>query len=387
MKKIFSFVFFFFLIFSLLTPIFSYAKTVDVEFFYSTTCTHCAAEDKLLGNLEKIYPEINVNRYSSNEPQNQDYLRTLLKKHDSIHFYGSVPLTFIENQFFVGYDNGTGMGKKIELAIKTALGHSPTDETLEQIEDQGDPDNKLHIPFLGEIDKDRYSLGGLAIMLGFLDGFNVCSLGALMMILSLVLALKSRKKTLIYGLTFILTTAIVYGLLMFVWYQIFATFASYISSIQFIVGLAAILGSIYFFYEFKRMRKIGALCNNDSKMLSKLHTRLSDILQNKKNIFVIIASILIFAALVTIIEFPCSAAIPIVYTGILAQSSVAPFTSFIYIALFLLFYLLDEIIIFLVAFFSMKLTLASPKSTIIITFIEGVVLLFLGLYYLSTIFG
>jgi cytochrome c biogenesis protein CcdA len=373
MKKIFISIFLLLTIF-FLSSFTAKAKTVDVDFFYSETCAHCASEKDFLKALELEYPDININQYLNNDPASQDYLRTLLTKHNAMRFFGSVPLTFIEDKFFIGFDSADGIGIQIESAIKVSLGL-----------DDPNQDSTISLPILGNIDQSKYSLPVLAVILGFLDGFNVCSLGALIMILSLVLALKSRKKILTYGLTFILATSIVYGLLMFVWYQIFSTFSAYITIIQCIIGLAAIVGSIYFFSEFKRMRKVGVTCNNDSKTLSKLHTRLSDILQNKKNIFIVIASILIFASLITIIEFPCSAAIPIVYAGILAQAEIGSFTSFIYIVLFLLFYMLDEIIIFLVAFFSMKLALSSPKSTIIITFIEAVILLVLGAYYLLAI--
>ena len=45
---------------------------------------------------------------------------------------------------------------------------------------------RQNIPLIGEIDLAKYSLPAQAVVLGFFDGFNVYSLGALVLILGLV---------------------------------------------------------------------------------------------------------------------------------------------------------------------------------------------------------
>jgi len=44
--------------------------------------------------------------------------------------------------------------------------------------------------------------------------------------------------------------------------------------------------------------------------------------------------------------------------------------------------MLDEIIVFLIAFFTMKIWLASSKIVVWITLLEAIILLALGFYYL-----
>jgi len=50
--------------------------------------------------------------------------------------------------------------------------------------------------------------------------------------------------------------------------------------------------------------------------------------------------------------------------------------------LFLLFYLIDEILIFAIAAWQMRLVFTSPNLTIWATFLETLLLLTLGTYYL-----
>jgi len=61
----------------------------------------------------------------------------------------------------------------------------------------------FRLPFLGEIRLGDLSFPVMAVALGALDGFNVCSLGALLLVLSLVLAFKSKKRIVLFGGTFI----------------------------------------------------------------------------------------------------------------------------------------------------------------------------------------
>jgi len=100
----------------------------------------------------------------------------------------------------------------------------------------------------------------LAVILGFFDGLNVCSLGALVLILGMVLALKSRKKILILGGIFILTTGIIYGILMILWHQLFLVLSPYLRKMEILIGALAILGGIHFLKEFLKFRKKGPVC-------------------------------------------------------------------------------------------------------------------------------
>lgn len=349
----------------------------EVIFFFSKTCPHCAKESIFLNELEKKYPDIVIKRFLISDKGNIDLLFEFYKKHNvAQRFYGQVPITFIEDEYFLGFDDSIG------LDIENCLLDSCEIETGNF--NGAELENKINIPFFGEIDIRNYSLPLLAVVLGFLDGFNVCSLGALILILGLVLALKSRKKILIFGGLFIFTSAAVYGFLIILWYQIFSFFMPYLKIMEIIIGLLAIGGGIYFFSQFIKYRKYGPTCEitPGKNIMSKFSSKFQESIQSSGNIFLLITSILLFAVIITIVEFPCSAAVPVIFAGVLANANLSTFFYLFYIALFILFYMLDEIIIFLIAFFTMTVWLSSNKTITWITLIEAIILFALGLYYI-----
>jgi thiol-disulfide isomerase/thioredoxin len=353
-------------------------ERLKIYFFYGATCPHCAAEKKFLSQLAEEYPQIEIESYLNTNPKYQSLLRNLVSKHNAQKYLGLVPMTFVGNEFFLGYDNEEGIGQKIECSIKSqlyGLAHS--------ISKKKPTSKDLDLPFIGKLDPEKYSLPILTIILGTLDGFNVCSLGALVFILGLVLALKSRHKILLFGGIFILTTAIIYGLLMIVWYQIFNKLCSYIDIMHLIVGGIALIGASYFARQFIKFQKEGVACSSaGSQTIGNLTSKLKETFQNSHNLLIIIGAILVFAAVITIIEFPCSAAVPVVYTGILAQAGLSKLTYLAYISGFVFLYMLDEIIVFAIAVSTMKLWLTSQKATKYITLAEAIILALLAFYYL-----
>lgn len=377
-KKGLFFIFVLFLGAMIFNPVFSQenpsASKLEVNFFYSKSCPFCAAEQKFLDEVEKKYPEVKINRYIHTEPAARNLLLDLSEKCNAERYIGLVPLTFVGNEFFLGFDNSKGIGKKIEESIQRQLKELSPGQCKE---------NKIKLPIIGEIDLTKYSLAAQAVVLGFFDGFNFCSLGALILILGLVLILRSRSKILIFGSTFILATAIVYGLLIILWYQLFNFLAPYLKLMQILVGILGILGGFYFIRQFLKMKKYGPTCDMDNKgLVAKLSSRVHKNFKEAGGIWAILVSILIFAIVITIVEFPCSAVIPVLFAGILAQAHVPALLYLLYIALYLLFYMLDEIIIFLIAFFTMTIKIASSKAMIWLALFEAVVLFGLGIYYL-----
>ena len=347
---------------------------LEIDFFYSKTCVHCIAEQKFLDEIEIKYPQIKINRHLNNDPKNHELLRELLKKHDAEKYFGAVPLTFIGDDFIPGFDSPEKIGKQIEESIQKQLeGKNEPDQNLDG--------SKLIVKF--KIDISKYSLPVLAIILGTLDGFNICSLGALILILGLVLALRSRKKILLFGGLFILTTAVIYGILIILWHQLFSILAPYQKLMTILIGILGIGGGIYFLKEFIKFKKQGPACKTvDSGIVTKFSSKIQKTLKNPKSILAVIISILLFAAVITIVEFPCSAAVPVIFAGVLAKAQLPAVLYFLYIALFVLLYMLDEILIFLIALFTMKLWLTSPKFVTWITLVEAIILFLLGFYYL-----
>ena len=286
MKTKFSFLFFLSLL--LLFPLSSLKaqEKLYIELFTSPSCPHCLAEKQYLENLKKDYSQIEVKEY--NFSQNIELISDYYSKYNvPQNKQGLIPATFIEDQFFIGFDNNT---KK---------------EILNKIKNQElDLNTKtIKIPLWGEQDISQFSLPVLAVILGVVDGFNVCSLGALVIILGLVMVLKSRKKILVLGGLFILITGLIYGLLIFMWQQLFLILSPYIKSMEIFIGVLSIIGGIYLAREYFKSRKQGATCSSNG-IISKLSPKVEKIFSKKKNILILSTVVILFAIIITIVEFP-----------------------------------------------------------------------------------
>lgn len=241
----------------------------------------------------------------------------------------------------------------------------------------------MELPFLGETDLAQFSLPVLTVVLASIDGVNVCSIGALILVLTIVLVFKKRSLILLLGGLFLLVVASVYGLLVFIWYQIFAFILPYFFYMRIIIGTIALLGGLYFFKEFLRLRKVGLVCQiSESKLMEKATKYLQKTFQSpKKSLLALILAVIFFATMVTVIEFPCSAAIPLVFTGILAGAGLPAVGYIFYIFLYLFFYLLIELTIFLIAVFTKQVWLGHGKIAAYAALVGTLVLFYLTYYY------
>lgn len=364
-------------LFLFLVPLFSLAEEkIEIHFFRTATCSHCIAENKFLDDVEDKYPGVDIFRYPLEEEENVGILKDFIRRHDAERYLGVVPLTFVGDDFFVGFDDVDGVGRKIENSI--ARQTEGTDKN------EADKSETVYVPFFGNVDTGKFSLPALSVFLGFLDGFNVCSLSALVLILGLVLVLKSRKRILLFGGAYILTTTAVYGILIFLWYQFFSFFSAYVRILQLLVALISLVGSAYFFRQYKLFRKYGPSCDatTGGGIVSSFFKKIQKAFATQGGILFLLSSIFVFSLVITVVEFPCSAAIPVVFAGILANADLSFFPYLFYMLAFLLFYMLDEIIIFLIAVFKMNIWMTSSKFTVWATLTEAIILAIIGAYYI-----
>lgn len=354
------------------------SREIKIDFFYSTNCHFCAEEEKFLDNLEKKYPELEIQRWEITGDGNIELLKNFYQAHNvPAETQGRVPILFVQSRYFAGYNGETTTGKIIENYILRLLNKETPDDQQNSEE--------IYLPVLGKISPAKYSLPALAIILGLLDGFNVCSLGALVLILSLVLAFRSRFKIIFLGGLFLLSTAVIYGFLIFFWSKIFSFAGIYLRKLELLVGILSLVGGFYFLRNFFKFRKKTPACEIEGGWGKNIIARLRKETKKMfltKNIFYIILGVLIFNAAITIIEFPCSAAIPLVFAGILAKASLPSAQYFLILALYMVFYLLDEILVFLLAVWTMKIWAPSSKFTVWSSLFGAVILLAFGIYYL-----
>ena len=337
--------------------------TTQVDFFYSATCPHCAAEEVFLKDLQEKYPSIEIKSYEvTGSSANQALLKDFYQKYNvPEREQGFVPATFTPTRYFIGFN--TQIGQDIESCLITCLNGGEATSP------------KFKVPLLGEIDAQKISLPLLTVVLGILDGFNPCAMWVLVVLISMLLAAKSRKKIALVGGIFIAVEGLLYFLFMAAWLNALL-FMSFVSWTRILIGVFGITFGIWRIRDFITWRP-GVCKVVDEKSEGKILQRMKNILKPSA-LPATIFGVVVLAIGVNLIEFFCSAGFPVIYTRILSAQGIDTIQYYLYLAFYNLFYMLDDLIVFGVAFFTLSRFNFSEKYNRYSTLVAGVLILILG---------
>ncbi|MEG2311120.1 MAG: hypothetical protein RSB72_00260, partial [Bacilli bacterium] len=201
------------------------AKQVDVHLFWGEGCPHCAHEKDFLKDINKKYDDVSINLYEVWNNESNALLLDDVKSSFGSENSSSVPYTVVGNRSFSGYNANIGL--QIENAIKDCS-KMKCSNVVGDISKNGkftvDVDksmnDKVVIPIIGEVNAKNVSLPIVAVVIGFVDGFNPCAMWILLFLISVLIGIPSKKKRWLIGLTFLLTSAFVYFLFMVAWLNI-----------------------------------------------------------------------------------------------------------------------------------------------------------------------
>lgn len=411
MKKILKFLIVFAIL--LLLPVSAKAdeKVINIHLFYGNGCPHCAAEEEFLSDYLKDRTDVKLYKYEIwYDSHNQELLSKVQKEMGTTNKNG-VPFTVIGKKTIVGYADGvtdeqikdainyylnndyrdyageiTGKVKKAEVKEDTTKDESKTEdkkenkiEKADDTKDSDQTDENVTVPVLGKINAKKVSLPILAVVLGFVDGFNPCAMWILIFLITMLFNMKDRKKMWILGLTFILTSGIVYLMFMLAWLNL-ATFISKIAFIRLLIAvIALVVGLINVYKYIDSLKKKDEGCDVvDKKDRKKIMEKIISITHEKKFIIALLG-IMVLAASVNIIELMCSIGIPLLFTQILAMNNLSTFSYMIYMFIYIFFSLIDDIVIFVISMVTLKVTGLSTKYTKYSHLIGGIIMLIIGL--------
>jgi uncharacterized protein (UPF0333 family)/glutaredoxin len=234
---------------------------------------------------------------------------------------------------------------------------------------------EVQIPFIGStIDVGNFSLGSMSLILGLVDGFNPCALWVLIMFIMILTQIGSRKKMIQYIGIFILAEAIMYYLILNVWFTTW-NFISLNRIVTPLVGLLALGSGVYFCYKFYTYSPVCKVTSLDQQR--KLSAKVKALAEKPMSIAVFFG-ILGVAFSVNIFEFACSIGIPQTYTKILELNMLSWIVRQGYMALYILMYMFDDIIVFSIALYSIEKIGLTHKYSKWTTLIGGLLMLALG---------
>ena len=195
--------------------------TVNIYFFWGDGCPHCAEEEPFLNAL--VSNNTRANLVSYEVWYNNDNQKILDDFSAALGFEpGGVPVTIIGDRYWIGFreEYKSEMKAALQAALNdpnpvdvgAALAAAPKPQAPAPAGQSAAAAEIITLPLFGQIDLARQSLAFSTAIIGFVDGFNPCSLWVLSVLLALTLHSGSRKKILAVGLTFLLVTTIVYSL-------------------------------------------------------------------------------------------------------------------------------------------------------------------------------
>lgn len=221
-------------------------------------------------------------------------------------------------------------------------------------------------------------------MIALIDGFNPCNIFVLTMLLGLLVsASHSKRRIYIIGYVFVAVVFIVYFLFMVAWLNVFK-YIGFIDPLRITIALIAIFAGIINCKELFFFRKGITLMIQEKHKgpLIKKIKKMKEVIV-KGSIPALISSSIILAAFASLVELPCTAGFPIIYTGILSGKFVDnSLIYYSYIFLYNLIYVVPLCVIIGLFGFTLKSKQISKKQMQIIKFIGGVIMILLGIILL-----
>ena len=364
---------------------------VNIYLFHSNTCSHCAAEKELLNELEDKYDNIRIYKYEISDKKNVDLLDEVALMFDTK--VTGVPFTVIGEKVYKGFSYEDSKSKFMG-AIKYYSDNGYKDIVGEyiggielptyEIDESIDIDEYLSnygsniISFLGfNIETKDLALPVVSILIGLVDGFNPCAMWVLLFLISMLIGMKDKKRMWILGITFLMTSAFIYLVFMLAWLNV-ASLLTSIGFVRLLIGLVAIGGAIINLYSYFKTRKTDGCTVVNDKKRNKIFGRIKKFTQ-EKNLFLAILGVMALAVSVNVVELACSAGLPAMFIEILSVNNLTLVQEIVYIGLYMLFFLMDDLIIFFIAMRTMQLTGFSTKYGKLSKLVGGILLLFIGL--------
>jgi thiol-disulfide isomerase/thioredoxin len=343
-----------------------------ITHFWGDGCPHCATQRVFLDELVERHPQVVIDAYEVwYDAGNHARFEAMAIAHGIEP--SAVPATFLAGRTWIGFS--AAVGREIEATVlaelsRRGLGPSPGPEATEETEASVD------LPFVGPVSLAGQSLVVATVLVAFVDGFNPCSLWVLSVLLAMMLHARSRARLLAVGLTFLLVTAAIYGLFIVGLFSALA-WIGFLSWAQLVTALVVLVFATvaikdYFWFG----RGISFTIPEHRKPAIFRDSR--NLMQAQRPLLGIVAGTVVLAAGVALIELPCTAGLPILWTGIVTEQGVAGGQFVLLLGLYLLVYLLDELLVFGAVLATLRMARVEERHGRILKLVSGIVMLTLA---------
>ncbi len=362
---------------------------LEINYFYMTGCSACAQMKPFLEGISEKYG-VKINSFEITSPQNSKLFQVMLDDYDvPFDRRGYVPTVFIKDNYFIGFSSQ--ITNSVELIILNDLGIDLNDDSDVVVPVEPIDSN---IPITGETTKINATILGIlpisvhlagdtfvallssTIILAFLDSLNICSITVLIFLIIYLVSIGSLKKVLKTGLVFTIVIYLFYFLFMLALSALISAFIlEYGFFIRMIIVILCIFAGVllikdFFFYG----KGLSLAVPKSAKPLLEKYLKRATLITT-----------IIFALLASLVELPCTAVFPLVYSTILAEGMIVGLERIFWIALYNFIYVSPLLLIVFGTYFSWinieNVDAKIQKNKKKLKLLAGVMLVLIALYF------
>ncbi|MGI6083145.1 MAG: thioredoxin [Limnochordia bacterium] len=324
------------------------SATVDVHFFWGDGCTVCAKEHLFLAELQERYGEaLEIHDY---EIWYHPELKPLLFEMAAERGVevDAVPVTFIGERAWIGFDEAAG--EEMITTIEATMAGEPVEATS--------PSAVVRLPFGREVDLRKHSLIWATVVIGLVDGMNPCSLWMLSLLLAMIMRSGSRARIILVGVTFLFVTAAIYSLFVAGLFSVFS-YVGYLRWVQVGAAMVALVMGVLNIKDYAAFG-VGPSLAISKENRPRIYQGIRDIMAERSPVMAFGATA-VLAAAVALMELPCTAGFPMVWSSLLSSQGVSKTGFILLLSLYMGLYLLDELIVFGAAAATLRATRMQEK--------------------------
>jgi glutaredoxin len=345
------------------------APVVHLHFFTSRTCPHCARAKAFLEDFTVQAPWLRVHEYelTGSAPHRELYVRMAERVGGEARY---VPAFFFCETLRVGFADAEPPGAELQGALEAChqalvAGRSPPAASA---------DEAVTVPLLGQVDA-RTSLPLFTLVIAGLDGFNPCAFFVLLVLLSLLVHSRSRRRIFLVGGIFVLFSGVFYLVFMAAWLNAFLLLGE-LALVTTAAGLLAMGMGALNLKDFFRPGQGPSLSIPESAKPG-LFRRMRRLVAADR-LPAVLAGTIVLAAAANSYELLCTAGFPLVFTRVLTLHELSTAERYLYLALYNAVYvlpLLAVVVVFGITLGSRKLSEAEGR---VLKLLSGLMLLGLG---------
>jgi len=363
----------------------SKSAPLQMHVFKRASCPHCQSQRPWLDALAAADPALNVTYYEiETTREHHPLLLEMAEAHGARP--GSVPMAFLGGRVWVG-DTPV-----IRSEIEQWLEHCKQNECPDPMElaaagaqseaiDAPPTEAVIQIPLLGSFDLSYQPLLFSTAVIAFVDGFNPCSLWLLSILIALVLHSGSRRRVLVVGLSFLTITAAIYGLFMVGVFSVLA-YASFLPWMYWIVAIFALVFGLVNIKDYFWFKK-GISFTIQDRHKPGIFKQFRELMTNGRSMLALAGATAVMASGIALIELPCTAGFPVIWSGLVSSHDVGPFGFGMLLLVYLSIYLLDELVVFGIAVVKLRIDRFEEHQARVLKLIGGVVMIALAIVLIT----